>query len=396
MDPSRHAQVCFKDKSAGVLRQHAGGDSTFTYNDGWEVAIGCALPLTPNVHTWKAGLHPFFQHIAAEGWLRERQARVSVLDQDDDLGLLLRYGHDCIGAVSVHDAADGKQTPIVGDIEPAARAALKAERTISGVQKKLLVIKGIDTFEPADRDGPAPYIAKFNSEEIDSLVQNEAHTLTYARDLLGADAVTAASVGNVTNLGPALIVKRFDRTTDNQKLRLEDLAQVLAIPRRPDNSGKYSASYEECADAVRKYSVRPEIDLLRFFRLVVANAVLGNCDAHVKNFSLLETPEGLRLAPAYDLVNTAVYWDRNYSTEFALTLNGYRQKLDRLDNKAFQQFGRAIGLNDRTVTATLQDLARRAEKVLADCRKKLDRSPESKFLNQYHDIVASAVPRIFP
>ena len=69
----------------------------------------------------------------------------------------------------------------------------------------------------------------------------------------------------------------------------------------------YDASYEEVAAVIKQHSVRPEIDVARFFRRLIVFVLVGNCDAHLKNLSLLETEDGLRLSPAYDIVNTALY-----------------------------------------------------------------------------------------
>src|SRR5205807_1196779 len=129
---------------------------------------------------------------------------------------------------------------------------------LSGVQRKLLVVEEGDHFAPAAATGPAPYIAKFNSERLDSLVRNEALSLRWSAALLGADEVNTFTQGQVSKLNEVgLVVTRFDRTQDNQKLRLEDFAQILVKPRGADFSGKYDASYEEVATTLKKHSVRP-------------------------------------------------------------------------------------------------------------------------------------------
>jgi serine/threonine-protein kinase HipA len=393
MEKNLIAEVRFKDRRAGQLEQSARGPSTFTYDQGWDTPIGCALPLTPNIHVWANGVHPFFQHIAAEGWLRQRQARAGVVGEDDDFAILLRYGRDCIGAVSVNSPQPFAQ--LAPDLDPVARAALDGQRTISGVQKKLLVVKTAQGFAAAGPDGPAPFIAKFNSAEIDTLVRNEAFSLELARDFLGRDQVTQARMGSIDGFGAALVVTRFDRTATGEKLRLEDFAQILAVPRGRDNDGKYNSSYERAADAIRDYSARPAIDLERYFRLVVVNALLGNCDAHLKNFSLLETPEGLRLSPAYDIVNTMLYRGQ-FSTSLALQIDGANPVRDQLDRSMFERFGRNIGLPQQAITAALAGLKRRSVKIAALLRAKLDAEPGSTFYGPYFDTVIPAIDRILP
>jgi serine/threonine-protein kinase HipA len=140
----------------------------------------------------------------------------------------------------------------------------------------------------------------------------------------------------------ALIVTRFDRTTAGEKLRLEDFAQILCKPRGRDYAGKYNASYEELADGLKAYSSRPIIDLARFFRRLVVYALVGNCDAHLKNFSLLETSTGLRLSPVYDVVNSAMY--EGYDQNFALEINGQKIAVDRITRSILEGFGLSIGV----------------------------------------------------
>src|SRR5271156_4610266 len=97
----RAAKVCFKDQIAGRLEETAAGGTRFIYREAWFLAIACCLPLARREHEWTIGLHPFFQNLGTEGWLRERQARAAHISEEDDLGLLLRHGGDCIGAVSI-------------------------------------------------------------------------------------------------------------------------------------------------------------------------------------------------------------------------------------------------------------------------------------------------------
>ena len=98
---------------------------------------------------------------------------------------------------------------------------------------------------------------------------------------------------------------------------------------------------------------------MRFYKLVIFNFALGNADAHLKNFSLLERPEGLRLSPAYDLLNTLLY---PFSRETALEIGGKKREFDTLGRSLIETFGAEIGLPKAAVDLALRDLA----KCLAD------------------------------
>jgi serine/threonine-protein kinase HipA len=363
----------------------ARGGTRFTYLPGWTEDIACCLPATHREHDWPVGLHPFFAHLGAEGWLREQQARLAHIAEADEFGLLLRYGADCIGAVGVCPTDDSIPAP------DAVEAAANAGRTISGVQKKLLAVKVGRSFVPAPATGPAPYIAKFNTARLTTLVRNEALSLRWLSAVLGANEVTRFETSRIEALGEvALIVTRFDRKPDGEKLRMEDCAQILAKPQGRTQQGKYEASYEDVANVIRQHSVRPTIDLLRFLRRLIAFTILGNCDAHLKNFSLLETPAGLRLSPAYDVINTALYLE--FDQNLALTIDGRVVALDTADGALFRRFGHIIGLPQKAIDQAFADVRRgvaKAATILPTAEAGHD-----EFGARYTQIVSDACLRI--
>lgn len=270
-------------------------------------------------------------------------------------------------------------------------AATAPGRTLSGVQKKLLVHAEEGRFRPSHQlADPATHIAKLNQADLPTLVQNEDISLKLAREVLGPAEVTKAAIGTVQGVeGVALLVERFDRAA-GQRLRLEDLAQILSKPRGREFDGKYQSSYEEAASAIARYSVRPRIDLDRYFRLVVFNFVIGNADAHLKNFSLLERPEGLRLSPAYDLVNTVLY---PFEAITGLEIGGLKRPLDTLDRLLLEEFGRSIELPPSAVSAALDQLAKRFAKARTP-ELPLQVEPTDLRL-RYREVVDANARRIF-
>lgn len=105
---------------------------------------------------------------------------------------------------------------------------------------------------------------------------------------------------------PAYLTRRFDLLADGSKRAMEDFASLGGYTRANGGSDfKYcNASYEECADMLRKYVKAAPIEILKFFRLLLFNFLISNGDAHLKNFSLIEQgPNDFILSPAYDLLN---------------------------------------------------------------------------------------------
>jgi len=106
---------------------------------------------------------------------------------------------------------------------------------------------------------------------------------------------------------------------------------------------KYRGSVEKVGKLIRQYSEYSGIDLVDYFNRIVFSFITGNSDMHLKNYSLIESNTGLRLAPAYDLVSTALVLPDD-KEESALTINGKKAKLNRLD---FDELAKNLGLSDK-------------------------------------------------
>ncbi len=389
----RRAHILFKDRLAGQVEETPAGGTVFSYADGWEAPIACALPIAERRAAWAGGLHPVFQNLGPEGWLRQRQARAGRVEGEDDLGLLLAYGRDCIGALSVAPGESGTPPAPEAAAADATAAAVRTRRTVSGVQPKLLAWRDGNIFRPATDASPAGIIAKYAPEAQPDLLRNEIHSLALAAEILGEGEVTRFGQGTVEGIpGHALLVERFDRTPEGAKLRLEDFAQVLARPRGADFRGKYEGSYEQVAAAILRHSARPEIDRARFFSALVFSLVIGNADAHLKNWSLLERPEGLRLAPQYDLLNTLLYGG-DYSRQAALAIGGEAVPIEAVDARLVLDFAERIGLPAGAARQRLERLGRgftRSRRLIPPAAEAAD-----GFLNRYAAIVSAACARIF-
>ena len=93
---------------------------------------------------------------------------------------------------------------------------------------------------------------------------------------------------------------------------------------------KYKGRYEQIAKHIKKYSAVPQLDLVNFWEVVVFSWITGNSDMHLKNFSLIKSPMGYSLTPAYDLLSTTIVMPED-KEEMALTLNGKKANIKRND-----------------------------------------------------------------
>lgn len=155
----------------------------------------------------------------------------------------------------------------------------------------------------------------------------------------------------------AYITKRYDVTSDGLKIQQEDFASLAGVT--ADNAGKNykydSKSYEDIASLIKQHIPAWRIELIKFYRMMLFNFLFANGDAHLKNFSVLMTPEGdYVLSPAYDLINTLIHLPSDRI--FALHRGLFAKRSDNLNaitGKVFHKFGIKIGLPEKIVKKEL-------------------------------------------
>ncbi|MBF0593550.1 MAG: HipA domain-containing protein [Candidatus Omnitrophica bacterium] len=208
-----------------------------------------------------------------------------------------------------------------------AGVSLKAQEmvgkmSISGVQPKLSVrLAGKDGEARLEVTGDGgQYILKPQVQAFAHLPQNEELCMGVAENL-GINVPPHCLV-HLKDHSLAYVVKRFDRV-GRFKVHQEDFAQVLG------KENKYDGSVEEIGRKLKAVSEVPGLDVQLFFELVVFNFLIGNGDAHVKNYSIIYDEEGrVRLAPAYDLVCSRIVLP-NEVDESALTIQGKKSNISR-------------------------------------------------------------------
>lgn len=116
---------------------------------------------------------------------------------------------------------------------------------------------------------------------------------------------------------PAYITKRFDVKADDTKIQQEDFASLLGKTAKLNGDNfKYAGNYLEIKKVFTTYVAAWKVEITKFFKLVIFNYIFANGDAHLKNFSLRQSPDkDYVLSPAYDLVNSSLHVEDN---DFAL------------------------------------------------------------------------------
>jgi len=266
-------------------------------------------------------LHPIFQMNLPEGYVLEqlRNRLAKIVDVEPALLLALSGSSSPIGRVSVSSSAvdallqrqhfpgerleeilrwDGTEDIFVDLVD---RYILRAG--ISGVQPKVLVPEQADVVPQRFTSKTSDLIIKSGRAEFPGLAINEFLCMSVAK---AAGMVVPEFF--LSDNGKLFVMRRFDRDDRLDPIGFEDMAALMGLAARQ----KYSKSYSAIAKAIRLFC--PPANAVRsleqLFASVALSCIVGNGDAHLKNFGLLysdPTRRDARLAPAYDIVNTTAY-----------------------------------------------------------------------------------------
>ncbi|MDR1974623.1 MAG: HipA domain-containing protein [Bacteroidales bacterium] len=223
--------------------------------------------------------------------------------------------------------------------------------SISGYQEKLSLIQDGDTLRLTEQGEQGTYILKPIPSDLKwakDAPANEHLTMQIAHHIYGINTAENALVFFMDGL-PAYITKRFDVRPDGKKWGVEDFASLAGKTRDEGNDFKYIYSYEEMGYLLQRFVPAWRIEIEKFFTLVIFNYIFSNGDAHLKNFSLMETSSGdYILSPAYDLINTKIHID---DTDFALSKGLFADENEQshADKSDFIELARRTGVTESRI-----------------------------------------------
>jgi serine/threonine-protein kinase HipA len=350
--------IYYKDHFAGILRQEPGDRTSFTYHESYlssgQPSIAHTLPLQTEPFLSESGLPPFFDNLAAEGWLEEAQTRLLAKRRASRFELLLAFGQDCAGAVSVIDPDPQERGTIKPD-NPLDMAVMAGRSSLSGIQPKLALIEQKGIFRPVRAKELSTHIGKFPSPRHDDLTANEYLTTMVLKTLLPDDSIIDLHMGRIEGFtDQVLIITRFDRTPDGQRIHFEEFNQLLGYP----SEAKYGGSHKSMADFIRETPGCLPAETFRLYLRILAGLLLGNTDMHLKNFAMFHTAAGLRLTPAYDALSAALY---GYKT-IALSIGGAANiPIGSLKPQTLIRLGQEFGLSADAMAMAAGQLERRMQ-----------------------------------
>ena len=237
--------------------------------------------------------------------------------------------------------------------------------SISGVQEKFSLIQLKNKIRLTKEGEQGTHILKpipSISKNADQMPANEHLTMQIAHQVFGIETAENALIF-FGNEDPAYITKRFDVLPSGLKLAQEDFASLAGkSPQTHGTDYKYLGSYWDLFELMRDNLPSYKVESLKLFKLLIFNYLFSNGDAHLKNFSIIETPQGdFKLSPAYDLLNSRIHID---DKDFALD-EGLIPARMRQGNvaKQFRLLAGYAGIQEKQTNAIMALMVSKTEQV---------------------------------
>lgn len=367
----------------GRLNRHSGAfvyeAAYLTSPDARPLSFSLPLRKTP---FGEDEARPYFEGLVPEGRARELLATKLHVPETDYLSLLSVAGLDCVGDIAI-SASGALEPPSYEPLSSGELASLfqrddnmaemnGADRlSIAGTQTKT----GLAHAPSADlTDGW--FRAKGSAASTHILKANVSGNVSYLEYLcMGAAPLCGLKAASTYLLDfgtPIICSERFDRVVEPSsempgfsvvRLHQEDLAQAFGLGPGSKYAELEGGSFSSVARLIAACADEPASDLQELARLICFNYLIGNCDNHLKNISLLYGEDwiGCALAPAYDLVCTT--WFPDLSRDMGAAIGGV-WGIDAVTEKNLRECAREIGVGTRLFASIAHDVAERIEDAI--------------------------------
>lgn len=391
---SERLSVVYETQVVATLQRNEDGSLELTYSDlardiaEGRVLLSASLPVRREPYRG-AELIPFFEGLLPEELVRQRLAARLRIDAGDVFGFLREIGRECAGAFSIipegvdpvaaetEGVAWLSQNDLAEAIRDLAARPLGVEPgqdiriSLAGAQDKLVVVLADGRLGLPRGTTPSTHILKPASQvaigrrgrpAFPALVSNEAFCMKLAE--LSGLAVPPVDLMMIDE-EPALVVARYDRKTSDgrtSRLHQEDFCQAIGVPtyRKYEKDG--GPSLGDYFELIRRYSGSVIDDEPQLMDRIAFHYLVGNADAHAKNFALLYPELGIaRLAPAYDILSTYVYGHLTH--DMATSINGMYDSRG-IQPIHWQKELARLGLRERLYASRLDRLAERVHEAL--------------------------------
>jgi serine/threonine-protein kinase HipA len=411
---TRSLSVWWDSALVGTLHIDQHGDLGFAYTQAWlddpaRPPISQSLPKRAEAFN-RRETRPFFAGLLPEEAQREIVAKNLGISERNDFRLLEALGGDVAGALTLWPEGDTPpEMPALAGVHPlsdtelveildtlpkrpmlAGRDGLRL--SLAGAQQKLPVVLVNGNIALPRPGQPTTHILKPPIARFSATTENEA----FAMRLAAAVGLNVAAVEPRSVAGrPFLLVERYDREIGAEggvrRLHQEDFCQALGIPPENKYASEGGPGFKDCFDLVRRACTAPAPSVLALLDAAIFNVVIGNADAHGKNFSLLYTRGTVSLTPLYDLLCTVAYPE--LSAKFSMRI-AKRATLDEFRPDTWEKFADDVGVGApytrRRARALAQAMSEHTERLVTTLG---ELGLDTAALSRFADIVRARAAR---
>ena len=335
------------------------GKMEFAYKDNVKYPISLSLPLTNEVYKEKVCRSYFGGLLPENPNMRDLLSKKYKISRDNDFKLLDAIGRDCAGAISFHQKSEPEMSEdfvevrgqvlseeeLYKHIEELPYKPYMGNRlSLAGAQEKTAVCLIDGKIALPDIDIPTTHIIKTALPKYTQSIQNEFICMNVARKV-GIE-VPNVEIMNANGI-EFLLIERFDREFKDGKIRRilqEDFAQSLGVQSRD----KYDVTIKDCVWVLNQTTV-PAKSKMEFVKRVIFNYLIGNTDAHSKNFSISFNDGVIGFTPAYDLLCSSIY---DCDQRIAMKIGRSKYYKD-IQNSDWELFAKDIDISPKIVMSEL-------------------------------------------
>ncbi len=397
-------KVNLLNEEIGILFEDENGRLNFEYSESW-LNNPDAYPISTKLKLEKKLFEDFeckafFAGLLPEDLIKTKISEKLKISEENNFSLLEILGGDCAGAISLEPDSKKKNTTIYQskliEDKDLKKILLSLEEeplltsegirlSLAGAQNKIALLKKKNKLYIPGTNEITTHIIKPNIRKFKDTVFNEFICMSLAK-LCGID-VAEVDVGSAEDL-PYLIIQRFDRVKfGNGKLKRihqEDFCQALGISPEKKYQKEGGPSIKSCANLIDQITNKPGLDKIKFLDIIIFNFLIGNNDAHGKNFSLALDTKSTKLTSFYDLLSTEIYPQLNQ--EMAMKF-GKQYLASKINQHDLTQLSEDLSIKPQLIQSKIVDLRNKLEKKFPELYDLQELSNQVELLNKIHRVI---------
>lgn len=393
------ANVYFDDFLAGELSQDRYGTICFQYHREYvgngHRPISISMPVCNEIYYGNEA-HAYFTGLLPEEDVLTATANIIGTSRLNYFKLLTELGKEPIGAIKIGDnmlteppsyeeISIEELNNIILRNEPLLGTLYKEKElrlSLAGAQSKTGLFYSDRQYYVPKNGSPSNIIVKHTNNNFPDLVYNEYACMKIANAIgINTPNIRLES----TSTQPLYIIERYDRNFRDkfvQRIHQEDFCQSLGIMSQNKYEADGGPSFAACIGLLRKSATVPVVEINRFISLFLFNLIVGNKDAHGKNYSIIFDKSKKELSPAYDILSTTYY--PMLSEKMSMSING-KFELDEINEGDLYQMSQAANIGGKLI---IKEYHRIKDLLLPTAKKVLNASvfPEAFRIDFYNHL----------